>query len=90
MEVPGMKSWADWIRRDAWMKENGVTEHHRKVDLPKDQWHTCQICDGTGSYYMSGDLHKSGGIVPCSCHNGIRKDKIEKYYRVKAKSEQRT
>jgi hypothetical protein len=27
----------------------------------------CPICGGTGSYYMDGDLHKSGGMVPCKC-----------------------
>ena len=26
----------------------------------------CPACHGAGTYYMEGDLHRSGGNVPCN------------------------
>lgn len=74
------------MERKTWMEENGVTEYTKRIDLPKNEWYTCPSCDGKKSYYMSGDLHKSGGIVPCNCGDGLRKYRVETRYKVKAKS----
>jgi len=30
-----------------------------------DNKHKCPYCNGTGYYYMEGDLHKSGGNISC-------------------------
>ena len=45
--------------------------------LKESEWYTCKVCDGTRSYYTEGDLHKSGGIVPCyHCDaNGLMRTK---------------
>lgn len=34
----------------------------------------CPICGGQGSYYMEGDLHKSGGNIPCRYTNPRKKE----------------
>lgn len=47
-----------------------------RMKLHKDNWKKCNSCNGTGSYYISGDLHKSGGVVPCDCSDGVIKSKI--------------
>lgn len=77
----------DYMKRQKWMKDNGVEEYTKRIELPKSEWHTCPSCDGKSSYYMEGDLHKSGGIVPCGCGDGIRRFKWETRYKVKAKTE---
>jgi len=45
--------------------------------LPESEWTKCGLCGGTGSYYESGDCHRSAGTIPCpwNCHNGIVKTK---------------
>ena len=44
------------------------------VNLPKDKWHTCSRCRGTGRVEEVEDLHRSAGIVPCrKCAGGIVK-----------------
>lgn len=63
----------DYSAYNKWQKENFYV---MTMKLHKDNWQRCYFCDGKGSYYVSGDLHKSGGVVPCSCDNGIIKKKI--------------
>ena|ERR1700735_623972 len=61
---------------EARMKAQGAYKGYRYVDLPKEEWHTCNICHGKGSYLESEDAHRSEGWVPCShCINGTVKRK---------------
>lgn len=51
-------------------------KQYRIQKLPENKWHTCPICHGTGKVEMTGDLHRSAGIIPCTnhnCHGGIVK-----------------
>jgi transcription elongation factor Elf1 len=36
--------------------------------LPKDKWHTCPSCSGTGLVQQQEDLHRSAGTIPCPNH----------------------
>jgi transcription elongation factor Elf1 len=63
---------------------------YETVKLKASEWYKCPVCEGTGSYETSGDLHKSGGIVPCNrCSDGVVKSEvreIKRRVRVKATS----
>ena len=51
------------------IKISSATYIRRK--LPKSEWKICSSCNGTGTYLMEGDLHKSSGYVPCNCSGGM-------------------
>ena len=86
-----MDTFFEYLKRkqekEKFMKDNGVTYVKTvTLPLPEDKWHRCTTCDGTSSYYMEGDLHRSGGTVPCHCSGGLIKSYRKEIYRAKAKS----
>jgi hypothetical protein len=49
--------------------------------LPREKWHKCPVCEGTGLTEMERDMHRSGGVVPCpsfTCERGIVKSELVK------------
>lgn len=74
-----MKKLRKWSRE--WFAHNREARtrydelyRRRTVPLPESSWYKCPTCNGTGSYEMPGDAHRSAGIVPCNhCSGGIRK-----------------
>jgi hypothetical protein len=86
-------SWREWLNYLAAEREfdklHGPRQYKR-VQLPESEWHKCTRCDGTRSYLMGGDAHRSPGIVPCGCGDGIIREKIvevKRRVRIQAKSE---
>jgi hypothetical protein len=85
-------TWKDWLRHVAAEREFDKLHgrrQYKEVALKPEDWYTCPRCEGTGSYLMSGDAHRSEGIVPCGCHKGKVVSKtveIKRRVRVKAGS----
>lgn len=68
------------------MKVKSAVYENRR--LPESEWRPCGVCGGTGLYYEQGDLHRSAGMVPCSCGDGtIRLERVlveKPVYRVRS------
>lgn len=56
-----------------WPPQTYIPLRHFYIEpLPKEEWHTCSTCGGSGSVHQERDLHRSAGIIPCTNHHCAR------------------
>lgn len=47
------------------------------IHLPKEEWHRCPSCGGSGQTFQDRDCHRSAGWIPCGrCYHGVVREKI--------------